>query len=279
MTPRRSHAGSEVEHSPAAAFDADVLAAVFTAGYEGYWFPVELDGAAFSRMAELVDADLHLSRVATVAGAPVAMALLARREAEGWIGGMGVVPSRRRHGIGKAVLVATLDAARNAGIERVRLEVLEQNDPARRLYERLGFERSRDLEVWSVPTGPGEPHEVEAAEALAFLRAHRTESEPWQRDDASIAHLEDVRGLAVDGAAALVRVAGGRVIVLQLGGRPDALRELLAGARSLGESLVVVNLSAGHPASTALEELGGRVDARQHEMALSLRAGSERVSD
>ena len=279
MTHVRPLAGSELALSPAAAFDADALASLFTAGYEGYWFPVELDGTAFSRMAELVDGDLGLSRVATVDGAPVAIALLARRGAEGWIGGMGVVPSHRRHGVGRAVLVATLDAARDAGIERVRLEVLEQNDPARRLYERLGFEHVRDLEVWSVATGPGEPHEVDAAEALAFLRAHRTEPEPWQRDDGSIAHLGDVRGLTVEGAAALVRVAGGRVSVLQLGGRRDALRELLAGARSLGESLVVVNLPAGDPASAVLEELGGRIDARQHEMALSLRGGGASVPD
>ena len=83
----------------------------------------------------------------------------------------------------------------------------------------------------------------------------------------------------VEGAAALVRLSAGRVGVLQLGGRADALRELLAGARSLGESLGVVNLPAGHPASAVLAKLGGRVDARQHEMAVSLRAPAERVSD
>ena len=46
--------------------------------------------------------------------------------------------------------------------------------------------------------------------------------------------------------------------------------ELLAGACSLGESLTVLNLPAGHPACSALEELGGRIDARQHELALAL---------
>ena len=55
---------------------------------------------------------------------------------------MGVVAPHRRKGIGEATLVAALDAARAAGIERVRLEVLEQNEPARRLYERLASSAS-----------------------------------------------------------------------------------------------------------------------------------------
>ena len=262
---------------PADALDGEALAALFTAGYEGYWFPITVDAPAFARMIGTTDVDLRLSRVAIDDGEPVAIALVARRDTEGWIGGMGVVAPHRRKGIGEATLVAALDAARAAGIERVRLEVLEQNEPARRLYERLGFERIRDLEVWSAPGGPGEPHEVDAAEAHAWLRSHREEPEPWQRDDASIERLGETRGLMVEGAAALVRLSAGRVGVLQLGGRADALRELLAGARSLAESLSVVNLPAGHPASAVLAELGGRVDARQHEMAVLFRAPAERV--
>lgn len=261
-------AGSSVALAPAATLETDALARLFTAGYEGYWFPVELDGPAFERMAETVNADLGLSRVATVRDEPVGIALLAWRGAEGWIGGMGVISSHRRLGIGTAVLVAALDASREAGIERVRLEVLQQNRSARALYERVGFEVVRELEVWSVPAGPGEPSEVEAAVAQAWLRAHRTEREPWQRDDRSLGPLSDAIGLMVEGAAALVRVAGGRASVLQVGGHPEALRELLGGARSLGETLGIVNLPAGHPATAVLEELGGRVQARQHEMEL-----------
>jgi ribosomal-protein-alanine N-acetyltransferase len=262
--------GRPVELSPAAAFDVATLARVFTAAYEGYWFPVQLDAAAFARMATIVDADLGLSRVGTVDGEPVAVVLLARRDVEGWVGGMGVAAPHRRRGLGRTMLAAALAAARDAGIERVTLEVLEQNQPARELYRHLGFERVRELEVWSLPTAPGEPREVAAAEALAWLRLHRTDREPWQRDDASVAHLGDVRGVMVEGAAALVRVAGRHVSVLQLAGRPDALRALLAGARGLGDSLGVVNLPAGHPASAILGELGGHLEARQHELELRL---------
>jgi ribosomal protein S18 acetylase RimI-like enzyme len=271
MTPRRAtRFGSPVELASAAAFDADELALVFTAGYQGYWVPIELDGPGFTAMGEIVDADLGLSRVATVEGGPAGIVLFARRGTEGWIGGMGVVARLRRRGIGEAMLTAALDAARAAGIERVTLEVLEQNIPARALYERLGFEHVRDLEVWSLAAVGGVASEVDAEVAHAWLRAQRTHPEPWQRDDASLAGLPDTKGLLVDGAAAVVRVRGGRVSVLQVGGERGPLRQILAGACSLGDSLTVVNLPAGHPAGAALEELGGRVDARQHELALVL---------
>jgi GNAT superfamily N-acetyltransferase len=260
--------GPTVGISPAAELDAETLAGVFTAGYEGYWFPVRLDAASFSRMVTVMDAELGLSRIATIDGDAVAIVLLARRGSAGWVGGMGVATSHRRRGIGRALLGAALDACRDAGIGRVTLEVLEQNRAARELYEQLGFEHVRDLEVWSLPTGPGQPREVDAADAHAWIRAHRTHVEPWQRDDASLAHLDELRGLMLENAAAVVRVSQGRVSVLQLAGREDALRDLLSGARALGRSLGIVNLPAGHPASAVLAELGGRLDARQHELEL-----------
>ena len=58
--------------------------------------------------------------------------------------------------------------------------------------------------------------------------------------------------------------------VLQLAGATEPLRELLAGARSLGDPQSVLNLPENHPAAPALEALGGRVDVRQHELVLAL---------
>ena len=103
------------ELSSAGELDVDELAALFTACYEGYWFPITLDGPTFAAMVEMVDGDLDLSRVATVDREPAGIVLVARRGTEGWIGGMGVVARHRRYGIGEAMLVAALDAARAAG--------------------------------------------------------------------------------------------------------------------------------------------------------------------
>jgi RimJ/RimL family protein N-acetyltransferase len=53
--------------------------------------------------------------------------------------GMGVVAEYRGHGIGKALIRATLDRAKSIGLTRVELTVREPNKRAFALYEKMGF--------------------------------------------------------------------------------------------------------------------------------------------
>jgi RimJ/RimL family protein N-acetyltransferase len=53
--------------------------------------------------------------------------------------GMGVRAEWRRQGIGRRLLDACLSLARDAGIEKVELEVFTDNVGATRLYQSLGF--------------------------------------------------------------------------------------------------------------------------------------------
>ena len=53
--------------------------------------------------------------------------------------GMGVISEYRGKGIGRALMQATLAAATASGMRRIELTVRVDNDPARRLYESLGF--------------------------------------------------------------------------------------------------------------------------------------------
>jgi len=55
--------------------------------------------------------------------------------------GMGVLPAWRGRGIGRALLSASLEKARNRGLTRVELEARVDNDAAIMLYERAGFVR------------------------------------------------------------------------------------------------------------------------------------------
>ena len=57
---------------------------------------------------------------------------------------IAVVPSKRGHGIGDALLRSLLDKARQAGYESLSLSVDSQNAGAIRLYERHGFQRTED---------------------------------------------------------------------------------------------------------------------------------------
>ena len=264
---------SEVELRSAGGLSDAELAALFTAAYEGYLVPFAVDAETVRFMTDAYDLDREASRVAVRDGEQVGLANLGLRRVEGWVGGVGVVPAERGRGTGRLLMEALHAEARARGVERVWLEVIVENAPAIALYEILGYEHVRDVEVWSL-SGAATPStsvaDVDAAEAHAWLRERRTEREPWQRDDASLANQGELRGLMADGGAAVVRVAAGRVGIVQLDGDPTALRDLLAAASSLGESLSVLNLPSGHPAGNVLRELGGHVAVRQHEMMLAL---------
>lgn len=267
----------------ASTLDDAALAAVFTAGYEGYWFPIEIDGPGFTRMARIADADLDVSRVALIDGRPVGVTLIARRASEGWVGGMGVAAGHRRAGIGETMLRSALDAARDAGVERVALEVLEQNAPARALYERLGFVHVRDLEVWSIDGDPDSDvrGSVEAVDdALAWIAARRTTSEPWQRADATVSHHraldEPVEAITLRNgeewaAAAIVRRVDNRCSVLQAAATdPDAARALVDAVCAGVASALWLNLPADDAFRDPVLAVAGEPAARQLELSIAL---------
>jgi GNAT superfamily N-acetyltransferase len=230
---------------PADTLTLGELAALFTAGYEGYFTPIHVDEPTLRFMIDAWDIDLTRSRAVPGVG----VCNLGVREERGWIGGLGVVPAERRHGVGRALMDAVLDAAPPL----VTLEVIEQNEPAIKLYEDLGFERTRVLEVWSLP----EPPLIEARSVEPAPLGQR--DLPWQRADESLP--AEYERYEVEGGAMLLR--GGNV--LQLDARDEAAAVALL---SRGTKLSFVNVPEGEPASAALARLGGTLTLRQFEMQL-----------
>ena len=242
---------------PADTFSFDELAAVFNAGYEGYVVPLQVDPTTLESMVNAWDVDLTRSRIALRdGGEPIGIALLAVRGERGWVGGLGVAAGARREGIGRALMEAVLAEAPPV----VRLEVIEQNEPAIRLYDELGFRRVRLLEVWTLTA------EVDHADARTVEPSPPGEPDPaWQRAAESLpAGYERIE---VDGGAAAILVRGERVSVFQIAADDEpAARALLQAARGRGASVHVVNIPVGSVASGALAELGGSLDLRQHEL-------------
>ncbi len=87
------------------------------------------------------------------------------RSDRGWIGGLGIVPEARRQGFGRALMEAVHEQARSRGIEEISLEVIEGNDAAFRLYENLGYELLRWVEIGSLEAAPGDALADEDCEA------------------------------------------------------------------------------------------------------------------
>ncbi|HEX5471463.1 MAG TPA: GNAT family N-acetyltransferase [Lacipirellulaceae bacterium] len=63
----------------------------------------------------------------------------------GAIQNVGVTPAHRGRGIGSALIAAALNGFQQVGLPRVYLEVTAQNEGAVRLYNRLGFRRTKTL--------------------------------------------------------------------------------------------------------------------------------------
>jgi GNAT superfamily N-acetyltransferase len=239
-------------------------AGLFNAAYEGYVMPFHLDETQLAFMDDAFDIDLDASRVAYRDGEPVGLANLGLRGEDAWIGGVGVVQSARRSGVGETLMRALHDEARQRGVRRVWLEVILENTGAFALYEKLGYELVQDVEVWTLPRAEGDHagREVPVPEARAQLPERH---EPWQRADGTLANYEDVRGLVTDTGAMLFCVRSSAQLQ-RYAGEPEPLLQAL---RTFGD-VYILNLPADDPAASVLRELGGSVKVRQHEMLLEV---------
>ncbi len=79
-------------------------------------------------------------------GEPIGRLYIDRREDEHRLIDIALLPEWRGKGVGSELMRGVLDEAREAG-KLVRIHV-EQNNPAMRLYKRLGFEEIEDQGVY-----------------------------------------------------------------------------------------------------------------------------------
>jgi ribosomal protein S18 acetylase RimI-like enzyme len=263
--------------TPGSALDDERLAALFTAVYAGYWHPIEIDAGALRRMISTYDLDLDASVVAWDGDTPVGLAMLAVRGPEAWIAGMGVTPERRGAGLGEALTRRLLDAARERGVTRVRLEVLEQNAPAIAIYRRLGFEDFAEVAVWRLESAPGglDAHDEDVTAALAALATVEADA-PWQRNPRTVANMRALgSALTAVGAGAGLAVfasAEGHASLLELAATTeDEAAALLQAPFARGAStLLWLNGPVAGVAADALRRAGAAQLAIQHELELSL---------
>jgi GNAT superfamily N-acetyltransferase len=239
-------------------------AELFNAAYEGYLLPFHIDEHQLAFMDDAFDLDLEASRIAYHDGERVGLGNLGLRGEDAWIGGLGVVSSARRSGVGESLMRALHEQAQERGVRRVWLEVIVENTGAFALYAKLGYKQVQDVEVWTLPRADGEHkgREVSIAEASAQLPEKH---EPWQRATGTLEHYDDVRGMVTDSGAMLFCVRA-TVQLQQYAGDPEPL---LRALRTFGDAYVL-NLPVDDPAATVLHELGGSVVVRQHEMLLEL---------
>jgi GNAT superfamily N-acetyltransferase len=279
---------------PAASFSLPVLVGIFNRAFAGYAVPIAQTEATLAAMIANNDVSLADSLVLLDGdeGHPIGINLLALRPPRGWIAGMGVDPVWRGQGHGAALMRAIIERARALGLATLHLEVLEHNEPARRLYRGLGFAGVRSLSVFN---GPLARRAAEAAASAAVVRAVTVGDAlarfdawhpvvpTWQREPPSLAHLAPrlrAHELSMAGepsAYALHAPSSAGVALLDAAAAPGAgavvaLCDLLLAITDGMERtpLRAINVPPGDPLGEALTRLGCAVMTQQIEMALPL---------
>ncbi|HXO18023.1 MAG TPA: GNAT family N-acetyltransferase [Candidatus Dormibacteraeota bacterium] len=107
---------------------------------------------AFDRLCLIVESQSHVTLIARSDGRRVGFLLLLDELPDevtllpqGFVAYMAVEPDARRDGVGAALLAAAEDEARRRKLPYMSLMVTEENEAARRLYDRAGYRTERRL--------------------------------------------------------------------------------------------------------------------------------------
>jgi len=187
--------------------------------------------------------------------------------------GTGVIPSHRRHGLGKQMLDFARVRLRETGYTEYILEVIESNTAALELYLAGGFHETRRLQCWSYePQREATMSEIHLDEMPEWWDIQPS----WQNSMASIRRAQD-RHVTIgdeDGYAIVFPNTGD---LPRLAVRPEARRKGLgsrlldAAATIAGKPLRIMNVDlADNGFDTFLIRSGAKRTVRQIEMALTL---------
>jgi ribosomal protein S18 acetylase RimI-like enzyme len=228
-------------------FGLERAAAVLTRGFADYYVKIPFTAAGLVQMARTDSIDLTASRVIVCDGAAIGVAMMARRGWTSRLAGMSVVPEARRRGAGRAVMVQLLAEARARGERMMVLEVIEQNEPAVRLYEASGFAKVRRLVGFA---GPGAADaaaapvltEVDLRAMAEVVTREGLPDLPWQLSGETFAHLTP--------PCVAYRLGGAWVALANVLGSPVSIRGLVTerGRQGQGRALALLRaVMARHP--------------------------------
>lgn len=261
----------------------------FNAAFADYAVPISLDRQQFEAMQRRRGFRPELSVGAVEEGRLVGVSLSGFGTWDGspaaYGSGTGVIPAARNRGLAGEMMHRAVELAAEAGAKTYLLEVLKDNVPARRAYERVGFSISRELECWELLSVESEGSQRLEPNILAGFVPPAGEfcswSPSWQNSDESLRRAPEPivtilleEGTDVAGYAVLCPVSGD---LPQFGVAPrfrrgGVGRELLACARRESTApLRIINADGSDQTTRAfLGALGARGTFGQYEMTRRL---------
>ena len=180
---------------PASNYPLADLVKFLNRGFEAYFVPIQFNTSAFLNMLHQDGIDLPASRVLIVDEQPCGIALIARREAlrASRLAAMGVAKEVRGKGAGSWFMEVLIEEARQRNDREMVLEVIEQNEPAVKLYRRCGFQAVRRLLGFirkeAEEHGKSALYKIDLREMGQLISKHGLPDLPWQLSGESIARM------------------------------------------------------------------------------------------
>lgn len=271
--------------APASNYPLADLAQILNRGFEAYFVPIEFNPVTFLNMIHKDGIDLTASHVLLVEQQPCGIALIARRGAlrASRLAAMGIAEEVRGKGAGSWLMEILVKEARQRNDREMVLEVIEQNEPAVKLYQKSGFQVVRRLIGFERKEAEekerGALYKIDLREMGRLVSQHGLPDLPWQLSGESIAQLNPPAGAYCKGQAyvAISDVEAEHVVIWSLLVEPEAR------GQGLGSDLLK-SLIAEYPGRTwhvpaiLPEELGKiferagfeREELSQWQMTLSL---------
>lgn len=263
----------------------DQLAEIYNLARVDYIVPMPMNGRRMQEYVQFYNIDLDYSFIAlNEAREPTGIGMLGVRGQRAWITRLGVIPTRRGGKVGQSLMLRLLDAARELGVQHAQLEVIEGNEPAHRLFTKLGFTEKRRLLVIRRPPSPPpalmdgiKESPLDAADVIAHLDS-RPPGASWIDETVSLLNAGGLEGLRVESPYGtrgwiVYRLAPFQISHVVMDAPDTTTAEALLTAmhnRHPQRDTKIENLPADHPFWSVYQSVGYVETFRRIEMHMPL---------
>jgi ribosomal protein S18 acetylase RimI-like enzyme len=252
-------------------FSPEQLVEAYNQTRVDYIVPMPMNVSRLLEYIELYDVDISASWVALRKKVICGLGMLGIRKKRAWITRVGVLPTGRRQGTGRALIDSLINSASERGLDTIWLEVIKSNTPAEQLFLTSGFRQTRELIVARRPpkiateSPNGENKGIDVCHvtelgpsAAACLLENRNSRPNWLVESESFDKLANLQALYVEcknGGQGWVAFEASdlqlkHVVVETLAGDPaDVSRSILEALhkRFPHQDAVMENLPANDP--------------------------------
>jgi len=181
----------DLDTRPASKYPIPDLVQLLNLSFENYHNPIHFDISQFLNMLRKDSIDLAVSRVLLADGQPAGIALISRRGWASRLAAMGITKELRGKKAGSWFMKQLINEARIRKDRELVLEVIEQNEPAVKLYQKHGFDTVRRLisliHQDAKQDAKSDLQEIDLREMGRLVSQYGLSDLPWQLSGETIA--------------------------------------------------------------------------------------------